>query len=153
MMRSGTGLADLDGLVVDTARDFRVHERVYTDPEIFDAEIDRIFGSTWVYVAHETEIPDRGDYKTTTIGRQPVIVVRDDSGRVRVFLNRCRHRGSIVCREEGGNARSFQCPYHGWIYANDGGLRRFRSARAMQPISRSTSSVSPPRRGSMPTVA
>jgi len=115
-------LPDIDGLVVDAPRDFRVHGRVYTDGDVFDAEMDRIFGTTWVYVAHESEIPARGDYKTASIGRQPVIVSRDDAGIVHVLLNRCRHRGSIVCRGERGNGRSFQCPYHGWVYANDGRL-------------------------------
>lgn len=113
---------DVDGLVIDAPRDFRVHERVYTDADVFAAEMDRIFGFAWIYVAHESEIPSRGDYKTATIGREPVIVSRDDAGVVHVLLNRCRHRGSIVCREERGNGRSFQCPYHGWVYANDGRL-------------------------------
>jgi benzoate/toluate 1,2-dioxygenase alpha subunit len=111
-----------DGLVVEAPGDFRVHGSVYTDPAVFAAEMDRIFGTTWVYVAHESELPAPGDYKTATIGLQPVIVSRDDSGAVHVLLNRCRHRGSIVCRAERGNARSFQCPYHGWVYANDGRL-------------------------------
>ena len=102
-----------------------MHGLVYTDADVFAAEMDRIFGATWVYVAHESEIPARGDHKTASIGSTPVIVARDDVGTVRVLLNRCRHRGSLVCREERGNGRSFQCPYHGWVYANDGRLTEF----------------------------
>lgn len=115
-------LPALEGLVVDAPGDFRVHGCVYTDPEVFAAEMDRIFSTTWVYVAHESEVPVQGDFKTAQIGLQPVIVSRDDAGALHVLLNRCRHRGSIVCRAERGNGRSFQCPYHGWVYANDGRL-------------------------------
>jgi phenylpropionate dioxygenase-like ring-hydroxylating dioxygenase large terminal subunit len=111
-----------DRLIIDEPNDFRVHTSVYTNDEIFDAEMDLIFGSTWVFVAHESELPSPGDYKTTYIGRQPVIVSRGDDLQVRVLLNRCRHRGSVVCREQGGNSVHFQCPYHGWIYGRDGRL-------------------------------
>ena len=100
----------------------RVRTGIYTDPRVFDAEMERIFARTWVYVAHESEIPQPGDYKTTTIAMQPVIVVRDTAGRIRVLFNRCRHRGATVCQDETGNARHFTCAYHGWTYGNDGRL-------------------------------
>lgn len=100
----------------------RVHRRVYTDPAIFDHEMRRIFRSTWVYLGHESEIPKEGDFKTTTLGRQPVIVSRDDDGRVHALYNRCRHRGATVCQERRGNSRFFQCAYHGWSYKSSGEL-------------------------------
>jgi benzoate/toluate 1,2-dioxygenase subunit alpha len=109
-------------LVVDRENDFRVHTSAYLEPEIFDMEMRRIFEQTWVYVAHESEIPDPGDFRTSTIGTQPVIVTRSANGAVNVLLNRCRHRGSVVCREERGRTGRFQCPYHGWTYTNDGTL-------------------------------
>lgn len=109
-------------LVIDEPSDFRVHTRAYTDPEIFDREMDRIFGGTWVYLAHESEVPAPGDYKTGYIGRQPVIVSRDQAGKLHVLFNRCRHRASLVCRGERGHGRHFRCPYHGWVYGNDGRL-------------------------------
>ena len=115
----GTELADL---VVEEPGRFRVHSDVYRDPEIFELELRRIFESTWVFVAHESMLPEPGDYCTATIGRQPVIVSRDDGGQVHVLFNRCAHRGSVVCREERGHAASFRCPYHGWMYRNDGSL-------------------------------
>ncbi len=109
-------------LVVDEPDRFRVHSDVYVKPEIFDLEMRRIFANSWVFVAHESMIPNPGDYCTGAIGKQPVIVSRGDDGRVHVLFNRCAHRGSVVCREERGHARSFRCPYHGWMYRNDGSL-------------------------------
>lgn len=101
----------------------RVHSRIYTDPVVFDAEMRRIFYSTWVFVAHESEIPEVGDYKTTYIGRVPVIVARGEDNHVRVLVNRCAHRGATVCQRELGNANFFKCEYHGWVYDNKGELR------------------------------
>jgi benzoate/toluate 1,2-dioxygenase alpha subunit len=100
----------------------RVHGSVYTDPGLFVEEMRSIFGRTWVFVAHESEIANPGDYKSTTIGTQPVVVTRGSDGEIRVLLNRCRHRASVVCREESGNANFFRCPFHGWTYRNSGEL-------------------------------
>lgn len=100
----------------------RVHSRLFTDPEIFELEIERIFYSTWVCVGHEGEVPDSGDFRLSMIGRQPVIVTRDADNSVNVFFNACRHRGVTVCQEERGNARSFTCAYHGWTYDLKGHL-------------------------------
>jgi benzoate/toluate 1,2-dioxygenase alpha subunit len=113
---------DPAALVHDEPGRFRVHSDVYTDPRLFELEMRRIFGGNWVFVAHEAMVPGPGDYCTGTIGLQPVIVSRDDNGDVHVLLNRCAHRGSVVCREERGHARTFRCPYHGWVYNNDGSL-------------------------------
>jgi len=112
----------LDELVVETGHDFRIHTTIYTDPAIFELEMRRIFERTWVYVAHESELPNPGDYVTTTLGSQPVIVTRDQQGEVHVLLNHCRHRGSVVCRAERGHAEQFVCPYHNWVYGVDGCL-------------------------------
>ncbi|HVA24347.1 MAG TPA: Rieske 2Fe-2S domain-containing protein, partial [Chloroflexota bacterium] len=109
---------DIHDLVVESDHDFRVRTDVYTDPAIFELEMRRIFETTWVYVAHESEIPNPGDYVSTSIGLQPVIASRGDDGQVHVLLNRCRHRGSAVCRLERGHAEQFKCPYHGWVYGN-----------------------------------
>lgn len=106
----------------ELARVDRTHVSLYTDPEVFQDEMERIFYRSWVYVAHESEIPAPGDYKTTYIGLVPVIVTRDAGGQVHVLVNRCMHRGSAVCPYEKGNAGSFVCPYHGWEFALDGRL-------------------------------
>jgi benzoate/toluate 1,2-dioxygenase subunit alpha len=110
------------GLVVDSPDDFQVHTRVYTDPQIFAAEMANIFEKTWVYVAHESEIAQPGDYKTAAVGRMPVIVSRGEDRQVHVLLNICRHRGSVVCRDERGTSQFLRCPYHNWVYRNDGAL-------------------------------
>ena len=109
-------------LVRDDPARFRVHSSVYSDPRLFRLELDRIFSATWVYVAHESELPEPGDYRTTVIGTQPVIVSRDEDGRLHVVLNRCMHRGAAVCRSERGHSSHFRCPYHNWVYRNDGAL-------------------------------
>jgi phenylpropionate dioxygenase-like ring-hydroxylating dioxygenase large terminal subunit len=99
-----------------------IHRSVYTDPGIFDLEMEYIFNKCWVYVGHAAEIPEAGDYKTTFIGRNPVIVSRLADGSITLLINRCRHRGPIVCQHELGNSQHFRCPYHSWTYDNSGKL-------------------------------
>lgn len=108
--------------VIDEPGRFKVNRSVYTDTQTFERELQRVFHANWVYVAHGSEIPHPGDYRTTVIGRQPVIVSRDDEGQVHVLLNRCSHRGAVVCREDRGHANFFRCFYHNWIYDKAGGL-------------------------------
>src|SRR5919197_2644708 len=115
----GTALYDWDELVQED----RVHRLIYTDPAIFAAEMIHIFGGTWVYLAHESEIPANNDYITRPLGLRPLIIVRDMNGKVRALYNRCTHRGTTLCRWDKGNTRSFQCPYHGWNFSNTGKLR------------------------------
>jgi phenylpropionate dioxygenase-like ring-hydroxylating dioxygenase large terminal subunit len=100
----------------------RVHRRVYTDPEIYEAEMRAIFAKTWVFVGHESQVPRPGDYMTDTLVGQPILMVRDEQGRVHVFFNRCTHRGALLCRLSEGQTKSFQCPYHGWTFGTDGKL-------------------------------
>ena len=106
----------------DLVQEDRVHRRVYTDPQIFDEEMDRIFSRTWVFVGHESEVPQPGDFKTDSIGRRPVIMVRGKDGLVRVLYNACRHRGAKVAYEAYGNGAQFRCLYHGWAYDTTGKL-------------------------------
>lgn len=107
----------------DLVREDKVHSSLYSDPAIFEVELDKVFENTWVWVGHVSEIPEAGSYKTANIGRNPVIVTRDRKGEVHVMLNRCRHRAATVCEGKRGKTRSFVCPYHGWAYALDGQLR------------------------------
>lgn len=96
---------------------------VYTDPELYGREQERIFrGPSWSYVALTTEVPEPGDFVRTSIGDMPVIVTRDRRGAVHVVVNRCAHRGVVVCNAPAGNASTFTCPYHQWQYASDGRL-------------------------------
>lgn len=101
---------------------FRVRSLAYTEDEVLKAEQKLIFEKTWGYLCHESEIPNVGDYRTAYIGRQPVLAVRGRDKVVRAFINRCPHRGAALCRETGGNARAFICPYHGWSFDLAGNL-------------------------------
>ena len=107
----------------DLVLEDRVHKDLYSDPEIFEEELDKVFNNTWVWVAHESEVSGKNNYKTAKIGRQPVIVVRERKGGINVLLNRCRHRGATVCEGNAGKTKAFTCPYHGWGYGLDGSLR------------------------------
>ncbi len=110
---------DLDELVHED----KVHRLIYADPAIFAAEMQYVFGGTWVYLAHESEIAAPNDYVTRRLGLRPIIVLRDEAGTIRALYNRCTHRGTTLCRHQKGNARTFQCPYHGWNFLNTGQLR------------------------------
>jgi len=107
----------------DLVEEGRVHKSLYSNPEIFEEELDKVFNNTWVYVGHESEVPDSGSFKTSYIGRHPVILVRDRKKNIHVLENRCKHRGATVCEKHRGKTKSFTCPYHGWGYALDGELR------------------------------
>ena len=100
----------------------RVHRTLYTSRELFQREMERVFGGTWTYLAHESEIPEPDDFVRKRLGLRPVIVTRDRTGQVHGVLNRCTHRGATVCRVDSGNARRFVCPYHNWTFDNTGDL-------------------------------
>ena len=100
----------------------RVHGRLYYDPAIFDEELEKIWYRQWVYVGHESEVAKPGDYVTRLLGLQPVIIVRDKEGAIQLLLNRCRHRGNLVCDSGRGNTQEFRCIYHGWTYSPTGAL-------------------------------
>jgi phenylpropionate dioxygenase-like ring-hydroxylating dioxygenase large terminal subunit len=100
----------------------RVHRALYTDPAIFELEMDRLFGQAWIFVGHDSQVAKPYDYITTRIGREPVVMTRDGDGKIHVIANRCAHRGVEVCAVKEGNTRLFRCPYHGWAYRSDGSL-------------------------------
>jgi len=113
---------DFSWMVDAAGKRFRIHTDAYVEEDVYKAELERIFGRTWTYVGHESEIPTPGEFITSYIGDQPVIVVRDREGTVRVLINRCVHRGAALCRETRGKTRAFICPYHGWSYDTSGKL-------------------------------
>ncbi|HCU91013.1 MAG TPA: aromatic ring-hydroxylating dioxygenase subunit alpha [Gammaproteobacteria bacterium] len=114
-MNDYSALVDIDRCTVSP--------RVFNDQDVYEAELEKIFTRTWNMVGHESQIPNANDYLTTFIGADPVLLTRDTKGKVRAFLNSCRHRGMRVCRRDHGNSKLFSCPYHGWTYDSSGKLR------------------------------
>jgi len=102
----------------------RIPYRVFSDADIYRAELDRLFlGPTWQFLALEDELPNPGDYKTTFLGETPVIVTRDKDGQIHAMLNRCAHRGNLVCLKRQGHDTALTCVYHSWSYDLQGNLK------------------------------
>ncbi|HEY0295748.1 MAG TPA: aromatic ring-hydroxylating dioxygenase subunit alpha [Bordetella sp.] len=101
----------------------RINGRIYTDPEIFELEMDKIFSKVWVYVGHESQVPNPGDYITGLLARQPIILTRGKNGKTHVLFNRCTHRGAKIVNQDAGNEKVLACMYHGWAFEMDGSLR------------------------------
>jgi anthranilate 1,2-dioxygenase large subunit len=127
----GEGGSDMSELGADPMRGVpwpsnglsEVPFRLYTDPEQYRLEQERIFkGPTWSFLCLATEIANPGDYVATTIGETAVIVTRDAEGRINAFPNRCVHRGNLLCVERQGRVKEIKCIYHGWTYDLTGKL-------------------------------
>ncbi|WP_346008305.1 aromatic ring-hydroxylating dioxygenase subunit alpha [Janibacter terrae] len=112
---------------------FRVNRNVMTDPEVFAQEKEKIFDTTWLYLGHESELKKPNDFKTRSVGGRPLIFAKDKKGTVRVWVNSCPHRGAMLCREDGGNARFMTCAYHGWSFSTSGDLVSMPGDQAYGP--------------------
>src|ERR1700758_1244956 len=109
--------------VRELVRETEVHRDVYVDQEIFDLEMEHLFANTWIYVGHDSQVAKPGDYYGTTIGTQPILMVRHTDGTVKVLHNRCPHKGTRITTESCGNTGKFsRCPYHAWSFKTDGSL-------------------------------
>jgi phenylpropionate dioxygenase-like ring-hydroxylating dioxygenase large terminal subunit len=116
--QSSEGSVDYSLLV----QEGRVHGSLYTSEAVFHEEMDKIFQGGWTFVAHESEVPNPGDYVTRRVGTQSIIVLRDKDGDYLAFYNRCPHRGATICSSRSGRQARLTCPYHGWTFALDGRL-------------------------------
>src|SRR5690349_11800242 len=118
----------LDQAVVDDreAGVIRANRQIFTDDELFELEMKHIFEGNWIYLAHESQVPEPGDYFTTYIGRQPVVITRDKSGELHCLINACAHRGAMICRRKTDNRMTLTCPFHGWTFRNDGTLLKVK---------------------------
>jgi Rieske 2Fe-2S family protein len=112
----------------------------YTDPGIFEADLEHVFARQWFFAATEAEVPEPGDYVTLDIGRRSVMVIRDDDGVLRAFHNVCRHRGARILTEQAGFVGNLTCAYHSWTYGTDGrllhapGLQADPACLALRPV-------------------
>ena len=121
-------LASLDGFLVEDEHrgDYRLHRSAFTDTSLFELEMKHIFEGNWIYLAHESQIPNNNDYYTTQMGRQPVFIARNRQGELNAFINACTHRGAQLCRHKRGNKATYTCPFHGWTFNNSGKLLKVK---------------------------
>ena len=102
-------------LIADQKPGFSLEQRFYTDPDVYELELERIVSRNWILAGHVSELAEPGDFKVLNVAGESAIIVRSEDGDIKAFANVCRHRGSLVCLEEKGNTRKFTCPYHGWM--------------------------------------
>jgi len=100
----------------------RIGRQIFVDQGIYDEELERVFARAWLFVGHESQVPEPEDFILSRMGEESVIFNRDRNGKLNVFLNNCRHRGMRVCRHDHGSARKFHCPFHGWVFSDQGEL-------------------------------
>jgi benzoate/toluate 1,2-dioxygenase alpha subunit len=130
--------SEIDQLLANALQDdpeagiFRCRRDIFTNEDLFELEMRHIFESNWVYLAHESQIPNNNDYFTTWIGRQPVVITRDKTGELHAVINACAHRGAMLCRRKHGNKGSFTCPFHGWTFSNTGKLLKVKDEKTTQ---------------------
>ncbi|KRV66690.1 anthranilate 1,2-dioxygenase large subunit [Pseudomonas citronellolis] len=106
---------------------YRIARDMFTEPELFDLEMELIFEKQWIYACHESEIPNPNDFITLRAGRQPMIVTRDAGGQLNALVNACQHRGATLTRVCKGNQSTFTCPFHAWCYKSDGRLVKVKA--------------------------
>lgn len=121
----------IEGLLEhDAERGVYRHNRAsFTNPELFELEMKYIFEGNWVFLAHDSQIPEINDYFSTYIGRQPVFISRNKEGELNAFINACSHRGAMICRYKKGNKSTFTCPFHGWTFNNSGKLLKVKDPK------------------------
>ncbi|HZG30874.1 MAG TPA: Rieske 2Fe-2S domain-containing protein [Ensifer sp.] len=138
MSDTNRNLGELEELLATAVQDdpdagvFRCRRDIFTNAELFELEMKHIFESNWVYLAHESQVPENNDYYTTYIGRQPIVITRDKTGALHAVINACAHRGAMICRRKHGNKGSFTCPFHGWTFSNTGKLLKVKDEKTTQ---------------------
>jgi benzoate/toluate 1,2-dioxygenase alpha subunit len=121
-------LKSLDEFLVEDKEkgDYRLHRSAFTDKDLFELEMKHIFEGNWIYLAHESQIPNINDYYSTYIGSQPIFISRNRQGELNAMMNACSHRGAQLCRHKRGNKATFTCPFHGWTFNNSGKLLKVK---------------------------
>jgi benzoate/toluate 1,2-dioxygenase alpha subunit len=118
----------LDTALVEDSADglFRCDRAIFTDAGFFELEMKHLFEGNWVYLAHESQIPNKNAYFTTWMGRQPIFITRGKDNELNAFINACSHRGAMLCRYKRGSKSTFTCPFHGWTFSNSGKLLKVK---------------------------
>jgi Rieske 2Fe-2S family protein len=109
-------------LIANHKPGYSLDQRFYTDPDVYELELERIVYRNWIFAGHVSQLPEPGDFRVLNVAGESAIIVRGKDGTINGFANVCRHRGSLVCLEEQGHTDKFACPYHGWMYDIDGNL-------------------------------
>src|SRR5229473_2866267 len=119
-----SSVRDFHTYVIDRLEEgeFTIDRALFMDPELFELELKYIFEGTWIYLAHESQLPRPHDFFTTAMGRQPVMLMRNQAGEIGGFINACPHRGATICLTKRGNQKILTCPYHGWSFNSNGAL-------------------------------
>src|SRR2546423_431830 len=119
-------MEELPSLIAAQEPGWALERPFYTDPALFEVELEWLFFRQWLYAGHESRIPNPGDYFTYQVGQEPLFLICGDDGEVRALFNICRHKGSRICLEKCGTVRKLVCPYHKWVYERDGRLLHAR---------------------------
>ena len=135
--------SSIENLIAAQRLGYSLDQRFYTDPGIYELELERIIYRNWILAGHVSQLPDPGDFKVLNVAGESAIIVRGSDGQLKGFANVCRHRGSLVCLSAQGHAEKFACPYHGWMYDIDGKLVAARNmpddfdmaAHSLNPVS------------------
>ena len=114
---------DLKNLIKNQKPNYTLDQAFYVDDYIFELDIKNIFSKQWVFVGHVSRIPNYGDYFLFNIGKESIIIIRDNNNKIHAHYNVCRHRGSQICLENEGNKKILTCPYHAWSYNLDGSIK------------------------------
>ena len=114
--------SSIEELIANQKPGYSLDQRFYTDPDIYELELERIVYRNWIFAGHVSQLPEPGDFRVLNVAGESAIIVRGKDGTINGFANVCRHRGSLVCLEEHGHTDKFACPYHGWMYDIDGKL-------------------------------
>ncbi|RFU45471.1 Rieske 2Fe-2S domain-containing protein [Paraburkholderia sp. DHOC27] len=138
MSINGFALTEVQDLLDHAVQDdkengvFRCRRDIFTNADLYELEMKHIFESNWVYLAHESQVPNNNDYYTTWMGRQPVVITRDKAGELHAVINACAHKGAMLCRRKHGNKGSFTCPFHGWTFSNAGKLLKVKDEKTTE---------------------
>jgi Rieske 2Fe-2S family protein len=115
-------MRSIERLIANQRPGYSLDQRFYTDPTVYELELERIIYQNWIFAGHVSQFAEPGDFRVLNVAGESAIIVRSQDGELNGFANVCRHRGSLVCLDDNGNTDKFSCPYHGWMYDLDGKL-------------------------------